>query len=437
MPKKKYRIYKEDNMLITELERGARYSVRVRLPPDDAHDKWWYSPSLKVNAPKKAVAVSEGLAYRERLLAEMSGESAAQEEPERPVTVGERARAYHVSRGGAALDGSKLLEVPLVSSLTIDRERLEVERIEKYFGDVALAELTADEVARRYDRMRRDGVSETTVFKCHKKLKQVLDAAFDDGEIPRNPARKVKVSDPGVDEGAKEERRITKKQATEFAQALLAEEKTGYSTAVWLGLMFGLRRGETLALSWRDVDLEAHTLSVRGQYGKEHKVIATKTQTSRRTISTDPASEAWLREWRGVQEAAFAKAGRQVGPATPVCTNEALERLNPDNFSRWRRKLYVRLGLACYTTEERWVDSRGIERVRRKGYVGPNFHSLRHLQATMMVAAGVDPKTVQKRLGHANITTTLQIYAESVDENEREAAQMVGGLLGLADAAGA
>ncbi|MCI1240538.1 tyrosine-type recombinase/integrase [Bifidobacterium subtile] len=70
-----------------------------------------------------------------------------------------------------------------------------------------------------------------------------------------------------------------------------------------------------------------------------------------------------------------------------------------------------------------------MERVKRTGYVGPNFHALRHAQATLLVAGGIDPKTVQARLGHESLNTTLNIYAEAVGENDRKAADFMGKLL--------
>lgn len=114
---------------------------------------------------------------------------------------------------------------------------------------------------------------------------------------------------------------------------------------------------------------------------------------------------------------------------SPVCSNELCGFLDPDNFSRWRRKFYVKEGLAHYANETRYVDKRGVERVKQTGYIGPNFHALRRAQATLLVAGGVDPKTVQARLGHESLNTTLNIYAEEVGENDRKAADFMGELL--------
>ncbi|WP_026642727.1 tyrosine-type recombinase/integrase [Bifidobacterium tsurumiense] len=125
----------------------------------------------------------------------------------------------------------------------------------------------------------------------------------------------------------------------------------------------------------------------------------------------------------------FAEAGVSQSSSSPVCSNELCGFLDPDNFSRWHRQYFVKEGLAHYASETTYIDRRGIERTRRTGYVGPNFHALRRAQATLLVAGGVDPKTVQARLGHESLNTTLNIYAEEVGENDRKAADYMGKLL--------
>ncbi len=67
--------------------------------------------------------------------------------------------------------------------------------------------------------------------------------------------------------------------------------------------------------------------------------------------------------------------------------------------------------------------------MRRSGYIGPNIQALRRAQATLLVAGGVDTKTVQARLRHESLGTTLNICAEEVGENDRKAADCMGKLL--------
>ena len=190
-----------------------------------------------------------------------------------------------------------------------------------------------------------------------------------------------------------------------------------------------MRRGEVLGLQWQDVDLDNKKLHIRHQYGSEKVLKAPKTSRSKRTISIDDSTVKFLKKWQKTQAEEFDKLLLKVKDTTPVCTNHMGEHTNPDNFNRWRRRFFVRIGFAHYKDVEEWTDKRGIKRQKYSGYVGPTFHALRHAQATLLVAGGVDPKTVQARLGHEQITTTLQIYAEALEENDEKAADFIGKLI--------
>ncbi len=81
----------------------------------------------------------------------------------------------------------------------------------------------------------------------------------------------------------------------------------------------------------------------------------------------------------------------------------------PLNYSAWRRTRWASAIAAAAATLE-----------------GLRFHDLRSVAASAMVAAGVDVKTAQHRLGHANVTMTLQVYARATEEADRRAADLVG-----------
>ena len=97
--------------------------------------------------------------------------------------------------------------------------------------------------------------------------------------------------------------------------------------------------------------------------------------------------------------------------------------MNTDNFGKRMRATMMEQGLEEYTTHEEWIDSYGITRVKHGGYVGPSFKSLRSFGATYLVGANVDVKTAQAHFGHRRSSTTLEMYAESVPEHEREVAR--------------
>jgi integrase len=72
----------------------------------------------------------------------------------------------------------------------------------------------------------------------------------------------------------------------------------------------------------------------------------------------------------------------------------------------------------------------GFQRLcQRAGLSGIRLHDLRHLHATQLLAAGVPVRTVSGRLGHANAATTLNVYAHFLEASDREAADVIAGLL--------
>lgn len=402
---------RETSGQITELEKGRRYSIRVRLAPDAEHDKWHWSKSRKVQG-NKAEATAALVAYRQELEEQTSGKG---------ITVAEYADQFQANRKALGK----------VSQLTLDRDQHEIDRIKRCIGDVKVVDLTSSMVEKAYLRMSEvEGASPDAIHKVHMKLSQILRKAYLEELIDRNPCDAVEgIKRPKVSQQKRAETRVTKDQALAFVHRLKTIPKDGHIVAVWLGLATGLRRGEALALVWEDIDFDGARLRIRKQYGKEKVLKDPKTSKSRRTISIDAQTVQFLADWKNQQRKEFCNAGvRQTG-ASPVCSNELCGFLDPDNFSRWRRSFFVKEGLAHYAKVETYLDHRGIERTKRSGYVGPNFQALRRAQATLLVAGGVDPKTVQARLGHESLNTTLNIYAEEVGENDRKAADFMGELL--------
>lgn len=112
-----------------------------------------------------------------------------------------------------------------------------------------------------------------------------------------------------------------------------------------------------------------------------------------------------------------------------MCSNAECSWQGVDNFGRWRRNWYVKNGFGYFEREEEYRDAAGVHRIRRTGYHGPNFHSLRHTQATVLIGGGADVKAVQDRLGHAQASTTLNVYAEAQKSKERATASMMSQLI--------
>lgn len=86
-------------------------------------------------------------------------------------------------------------------------------------------------------------------------------------------------------------------------------------------------------------------------------------------------------------------------------------------------------GFGTYATVSKTFVKDGKLHIRGKDYHGLVPHALRHTQATLLIGAGADVKTVQARLGHASPSTTLSIYAHSIEANDVRAAEAFDHLL--------
>ena len=175
--------------------------------------------------------------------------------------------------------------------------------------------------------------------------------------------------------------------------------------AVRIGLATGMRRGEVLGLMWKDVEFgEVCEIHVRRSYTPALKLKEPKTKAGFRTIAFDRATAEHLMRWKRLQAKCLATLGEafvQTGD-TPVCCTDVGGLFDPTNFYRW------------------WDLFR-----KDNGFATLKFHELRHTQATQLLANGVDVKTVQTRLGHANASITLNWYAHAVPENDRKATQII------------
>jgi integrase len=174
----------------------------------------------------------------------------------------------------------------------------------------------------------------------------------------------------------------------------------------------GMRRSEACGLRWSDVDLPTGRLTVARSYVSLPGVVGdrpTKTRSARTVTLDDGTVEALRTSWRAARQLArFAGVDDDIRRAGYVFSFDA------DGARAWRGD----------TVTGRW------ERVRRAaGVTGVRLHDLRHWQATQLLDAGVPVPTVAARLGHADGTTTMKIYAHRTERADEEAALVVGAAL--------
>ncbi|MEV4845095.1 site-specific integrase [Micromonospora matsumotoense] len=175
----------------------------------------------------------------------------------------------------------------------------------------------------------------------------------------------------------------------------------------WLVALTGLRRGETAALRWSDVDLENATLTVSKQIvvvDGQDVIGPPKSASSSRTIALDATTVELLRgEWRRHRNT-LRTTGRN--PDGHLFVNDTDQPLRPDYLTRRLGKL---------------IANADLPPVR--------LHDLRHGAASLALAAGVDLKVIQHMLGHSSIVTTADIYTTVLSEAAHHAAEATAALV--------
>ena len=187
-----------------------------------------------------------------------------------------------------------------------------------------------------------------------------------------------------------------------------------YETYFKLVLATGLRRGEACGLKWSDINWHKRTIHVqRGVVKLSHQESITKdpkTTSGDRMVYLSKEMCQLLKAWRKECE-----WDRQQTANETVDEDDYLFRqpngkpMNPCTFT-YRFKLILK------------ANSLPLDL---------NVHSLRHTNASLLIAQGVDVRTVASLLGHAQASTTLDIYAHAFDKNKREAQEKLGKVIGL------
>ena len=235
---------------------------------------------------------------------------------------------------------------------------------------------------------------------------QIFKLAIDNRVMDFNPADGVEVP--------KETEKETREPISEEQQLWIRETPHRAQTAAMIMLYAGLRRGEMMALTWSDIDLNAHSINVNktvvfdGTVGKI--VNATKTESSTRTVYIPNVLVEYLRNAR--REALLVTSKRDGSAHSEIS---------------WRRmwESYMHALNAKYGDFGNIVPAQVGEKKKsgpqKLPMIIPTFtpHQLRHTYITMLYLAGVDVLTAKQQAGHADIKTTLGIYTHLDQKHQR------------------
>lgn len=301
---------------------------------------------------------------------------------------------------------------------TLNSDRMIIKRLNKYLGNATLRDINAYVVSRTQARMVDDGFTPTMLYQSMNKLNQIMGEAARLELIRKNPCDRIDLPKPARKKitslNAQEARILLsalkrrEARAIELSESMPARALLELSrvSACRLALSTGMRRGEVLGLTWRNIDFQKGSLRIVQQFTSDGKLQEPKTRSGMRAISLDPQTISYLSQWRKRQSELLRRIRAQATEDTPVVCNTTGSFPNVSDFNSWWKK---------FRTEA--------------GFHNLRFHDLRHTQATLLIGNGVDIKTVQSRLGHSRAATTLDTYASALPENDRTAANLFGSIL--------
>jgi len=281
-------------------------------------------------------------------------------------------------------------------------------RVIPMLGRLKLDQIKPLHLMKYYNHLRSENVrldnrpgklSEKTVLKNHMLISSILQKAVNWQMLHSNPARNV--------ERPKFIRKPVRYYNEDQLKKLFGNLKTAplkYQTAVFIAVLCGVRLGELLGLEWGDIDFEKRSMVVQraSQYLKERGLFTKmpKNQSSIRKVSISPLLVEILVQYKEERNIEIKKVGSLWNKTDRLFTQWNGNPMHPSAVAQWFRKFLKRNSLDVI-----------------------NFHALRHTSATMLIAKGVHPKTISSRLGHANISTTMDIYGHALESTDRIAAE--------------
>ena len=245
-------------------------------------------------------------------------------------------------------------------------------KILPYFGEKPMCDIRATDIRAWQNELMEQEFAPTYLKTIQNQLSAVFNYAVRYYDLPSNPC--LKAGSMGKSR-AEEMDFWTKDEFMRFSDSVMDKRMSymAFATLYWTGM----RLGELLALTWRDIDLEMKTISINKSYqriGKRDVITPPKTPKGKRVIRIPEFLAVDLRDF---QDSFYdVKEDDRVFPIT---------------------KYYLEHEI------ERGVKKSGVKRL--------NIHSLRHAHASLLIELGFSPLEIAERLGHEKIETTLNTYS--------------------------
>ena len=292
---------------------------------------------------------------------------------------------------------------------TIVRYKELTSRIYPKIGHIKLKDLRSDMLNDLYtylatgklNKRSGDNLSAKTVLEHHRLISTVLEQAVKECLVPFNAASRTVL--PKVEK--KNVNYFQPEDITNIREAM-EKEPLKWKALTHLFLITGARRGELLGLKWDKVDFENNRIYICNNilYSPDIGVYedTPKTETSKRYIALPKETMRLLKQYKREQAEEQLKMGMKHSQNGFVFCQYNGKPMHPDSVTDYLRKFSKRNNLP---------------------HINP--HAFRHTMASLLYFNGVDSVSISKRLGHAQVSTTANIYAHIVEEADRKNAEIL------------
>ncbi len=263
-----------------------------------------------------------------------------------------------------------------------------------------------------YTILLEKNYSPTSVNYAHRILKMALTQAVKWKLIPYNPTDAVET--PRI---AHIEIETLSIDEIDRLKKYLLDNNPDYYIPFMIGVTTGMRRGEIAALEWSDINFENGRISVSRamkKIDKEIEISAPKNKSSYRSIGMTNSLMNILKKWKMTQMENKIRYGQYY------CEN-LISGKKRDLICTWENGKFIPLGYYAVGLKKALIKLRINKHVR--------FHDLRHTHATLLLEQNVEAKIVQERLGHSNISTTMDIYSHVTRNTQNRAVEKLNEIL--------
>ena len=294
-------------------------------------------------------------------------------------------------------------------------------RILPYFSKFKLDKIKPTDIMKFYDMLENDTqirrlknnkgerltkpLSQKTILEHHRLLRAMLHKAVYWQLIVNNPAERVQPP-----KARKPKRKYYDDEQCKILLENLETQEIKYKVAIIITIFTGVRLGELMGLEWDDIDFRNGIISINkaSQYLSEKGVFTKdpKTESSIREVAIPDFVVSLLEQYKLWYDEQKSFCGELWTDSNRLFVQSDGKPMHPSSISKWFVKYVGTIGLPVI-----------------------NFHGLRHTNASLLVAQNVDIAVVSARLGHAQISTTLDFYVHPLLSHNRKAGYALENLL--------